>query len=278
MPSRDGAWRALLREALARTRALNLAYHLRDLWRSVADIGRNHEVGADGLPIPSPNLIHLVAGTPESAWFLQGGRLAAESIRQALAGNGVELDSLRSILDFGCGCGRVVRNWVNLPAEVHGSDMNGRLIRWCRGNLPFATFATNRSHPPLPYGEGQFDLVYALSVFTHLPEHMQRPWMDELHRVTKPGGYVLLSLHGERYLPDLTPDERRRFEAGELVVRGGDAPGRNECGAYHPAAYVQRVLAAGFRLIDHVPEGAKGNPHQDLVVLRKEPVPFDPGV
>jgi SAM-dependent methyltransferase len=185
---------------------------------------------------------------------------------------------MRSILDFGCGCGRVVRHWANLAAEVHGSDMNGRLIRWCRRNLPFATFATNRAHPPLPYRDGQFDLVYALSVFTHLPAHIQRPWMEELHRVTRPGGYVLLSLHGDRYLPDLTPDERRRFEAGELVVRGADAPGRNECGAYHPAAYVQSVLAAGFRLMDHLAQGARGNPHQDLVVLRKEPVPSHPAV
>jgi 2-polyprenyl-3-methyl-5-hydroxy-6-metoxy-1,4-benzoquinol methylase len=251
MPSRDGARRALLRGALARAHALSLAYHLRDLWRSMAYIGRRAEVGEDGLPVPSPNLIHLVAGTPESAWFLYGGRLAADSIRQALAKNGVELDSMRSILDFGCGCGRVVRNWARLPAQVHGSDSNGRLIRWCRRHLPFATFATNRPHPPLPYGDGQFDLVYALSVFTHLPAHMQRPWMEELNS---------------------------RFEAGELVVRGADAPGRNECGAYHPAAYVQNVLAAGFRLMDHLPQGARGNPHQDLVVLRKDLMPSHPAV
>lgn len=249
---------------------LQSAYQLRDLWRSAAYIGRRSDLGEDGLPLPSPDLIHLVAGTPEVAWFIQGGARAAESIRGALMANGIDLNSMRSILDFGCGCGRVVRHWVRLPARVCGSDSNGRLIRWCRRNLPFATFATNGARPPLAYGEGQFDLVYALSVFTHLPEHMQRSWMAELHRVTRLGGYVLISLHGERYLAQLTPDERRRFEAGQLVVRGADAPGRNECGAYHPAAYVRSVLAEGFRLIDHIPEGATGNPHQDLVLLRKD--------
>ncbi len=278
MFSREKAWRARLREALGRIHGLSLAYRMRDLWRSTAYIGRVTQSGEDGLPLPSPDLIQLVAGTPETAWFMRSGERAAESIRNALARHGVDLDSMQSILDFGCGCGRVVRHWRRLPARIYGSDANRRLIDWCRRNLPFAAFATNSDRPPLSYREGQFDLVYALSVFTHLPDDMQRPWMAELHRVTRSGGYVLLSIHGDRYLPDLTADERRKFVAGELVVRGADAAGRNECGAYHPAAYVQGVLAAGFDLIDHVPEGATGNPPQDLVLLRKLPLSPVPDV
>ena len=73
-----------------------------------------------------------------------------------------------SILDFGCGCGRVVRWWRDLPAEIHGSDFNPTLVRWCRENLPFGVFEVNRPEPPLPYPDDSFDLVYALSVLTHL--------------------------------------------------------------------------------------------------------------
>ncbi len=115
---------------------------------------------ADGLPLPPTRLILLVSGEPDVAWFLEGGRRAAESIRAALERSGVDLRGLRSILDFGCGCGRVTRSWKGLDAAVHGTDLNPRLVDY---------------------------LVYALSVFTHLPESLQLPWIGELRRVLRPG-------------------------------------------------------------------------------------------
>jgi hypothetical protein len=112
-------------------------------------------------------------------------------------------------------------------------------------------------------------LIYALSVFTHLPARLQRDWMDELRRVLAPGGYLLLSFHGTAYLDVMTDDERMAFQAGRLVVRDGP-PGSNFCGAYHPERYVREVLAAGFSVVDLVVEGATGNPPQDLLLLRKD--------
>src|SRR5438046_2874585 len=84
-----------------------------------------------------------------------------------------------------------------------------------------------RAAPPLAFANATFDLAYALSVFTHLPEAMQHDWMDELRRVVRPGGYLLLTTHGERYLERLDAGERRQFQNGELVVRWGEAPGTN---------------------------------------------------
>jgi SAM-dependent methyltransferase len=223
----------------------------------------------DGLPLPSGRLVFLVAGTPDLGWFLRAGREAADSIRDALAEQGVEIASLRSILDFGCGCGRVLRHWSGAPAAVHGCDYNRAAVRWCRRHLPFARVAVNRLAPPLPYGDAVFDLVYALSVFTHLPEALQRPWLAELARVVRPGGHALVSVHGRRYLAELTPEEQARFEAGTLVVRGGEDAGTNLCAAYHPAPALRAVVSGLFDVAAWIPEGARGNPHQDLVVLRR---------
>ena len=111
--------------------------------------------------------------------------------------------------------------------------------------------------------------MYALSVFTHLTEELQRAWRDELRRVLRPGGRLLLTTHGRSYLPRLDSDERNRFEEGELVVRWSDLPGSNLCSAYHPEAYVRSTLADGFELLTIDPEGARGNPTQDVVVLRR---------
>jgi SAM-dependent methyltransferase len=146
--------------------------------------------------------------------------------------------------------------------------MHAAAIAWCCRNLPFAEFRVNGLRPPLPYAVEQFALVYALSVFTHLPEELQRPWFEELARVLVPGGHLLVSVHGDSYLPDLSEDEQRLFRAGDLVVREGP-PGSNSCGAYHPRSYLNRVLAHRLSLLEVEPEGARGNPPQDLVILRK---------
>lgn len=239
-----------------------------------AQLGRNIQFrlrGApDGLPIPPDELIASVAGICEISWFLEIGRRGAESTIRVLERNGVHIADLRSILDFGCGCGRVIRHLGSLKTpKLYGSDYNGRVIEWCRRNLSFAGFEANGLCPPLNYADEAFDLVYSLSVLTHLPEALQLQWVKELWRVISPGGYLLITTHGESYLSVMLPEEQERFRAGHLVTRSETHAGTNACATFHPPAYVRRTLADGFDVVDFVPEGAKGNPHQDVFLLRK---------
>jgi SAM-dependent methyltransferase len=263
-----------LRDLLRSLGLLKAARHLRDQARILRAWPRNARARRAGtpdrLPLPPARLILRVSGEPDVGWFLEGGRRGAESLRASLTRNHVDLDRIESLLDFGCGCGRVARHWKDLRATVHGSDLNAAGIDWCRTHLPFGRFGTNSIAPPLPFGDGAFDFVYALSVFTHLPEELQSPWMREMHRVLRPEGHFLLTTHGASYRDDLTPDERERFEAGELVVKRSEEPGSNVCGAYHPERYVRERLGEGFTVVELVPEGAAGNPHQDLFLLRRD--------
>jgi SAM-dependent methyltransferase len=263
-----------LRAALFRLGLIGLARRGRDLLRTLRAVPANRpyliDGAPDGLPIPPASLRILVAATPDIAWFLDSGHRGAESIRVALARNGLTLEAAAPLLDFGCGCGRVVRHFADLGGAVYGADFNPALVEWCSRNLPFGRFETNGLEPPLPFEQGRFGLVYALSVFTHLPEALQSAWMDEVRRVLRPGGYLLFTTHGARYTADLTPAEQERFNAGRLVLRRDDRPGSNVCGAYHPEIYVREQLARGFSVVDFVPEGATGNPWQDLWLLRKD--------
>ena len=225
----------------------------------------------DQLPIPPSNLIFLVAGTTDVGWFLKAGALAAESISDALKASGTHVEELQAILDFGCGCGRVLRHWHSLPrTKVFGTDHNPSLVNWVQKHLPFAHVQVNRLAPPIQYPDASFDLVYALSVFTHLTEDLQLQWIDELARVLKPSGHIVVSTHGEAYLDRLSPSERRQFAVGDLVVKNNTkAPGSNTCSAYHPPPYVRNVLGAALATVSYVPRGATGNPQQDLWVFKK---------
>jgi SAM-dependent methyltransferase len=222
----------------------------------------------DGLPVPPADLRVRVAGTPDLGWFLEGGRLGEQTIRRALDRHGVAVENVDALLDFGCGCGRVTRRWRDLRG-VHGSDMNADAIAWCRANLAFGRFETNGLEPPLAFADDSFDLVYALSVFTHLTLELQRAWVHELRRVLRPGGLLLVTTHGAAYRERLSNMERKRFDAGEVVVRWEDAAGTNLCSAYHSETAL-RALADGFTFLELEREGAIGNPHQDLTLLRKD--------
>ena len=104
----------------------------------------SHGVAADGLPIPPPRLRFLVVGSTDAPRFLEGGKRVAEVIASTLERNGVDPRSFSAILDFGVGCGRVLRHWNDLDGvEIHGTDYNRRLIEWSARNLPFASFRLN---------------------------------------------------------------------------------------------------------------------------------------
>src|SRR5262245_1954896 len=267
-PRLRSARNATLR-ALDRVSLLAPVYRAYERLRAVR--ASEHWEDASDLPVPPPRLRVEVAGTPEVEWFLESGRQQAEIIRSAAKRNGAPLDRLGRMLDFGCGCGRVLRHWAALDGpEIHGSDYNERLAGWCAADLLFGTASLNRLEPPTGYEDGQFDLGYAISVFTHLPHDLERGWIDELSRITAPGGLLLLTTHGDSYADRLEAEERARYDAGEPVVRWPGVAGSNLCTTFHPEPYVRAHLAPGLELLELSPDGGTvGSRQQDLVVFRK---------
>jgi Methyltransferase domain. len=86
---------------------------------------------------------------------------------------------------------------------------------------PFRKHHKNSLVALLDYANQSFDLVYAFSVFTHLDLKAQRRWRDELRRILRPRGILLLTLHGNAYKGRLTGKELEDFNLGRPVVRLG---------------------------------------------------------
>jgi SAM-dependent methyltransferase len=235
--------------------------------------GRNREVrekGApDHLPLPPDRLLILSAGTPDLQWYLDSGKRGFDCIQSALTAARVKESEIARVLDFGCGCGRVIRYWQGTGKQVAGCDVQKKAVHWCKKNLGFASFSVNPGMPPTSFRAKSFDLVYAFSVLTHMPENFQMVWMSEFSRILRRGGYLLISTHGSRYLDQLDTMERDRFRRGELVVRG-DIIGSNRLGSYQNEQHVRTKLASGFDVALYIPGGALGNPEQDLILMRRE--------
>ena len=110
--------------------------------------------------------------TPRRPWLRQG-KFVARTLTDQLPAN-VSLSGAR-VLDFGCGAGRVLRHLiedVGDDGELHGVDIDRPSIDWLQANAsPPLHAATCGELPSLPYPDEHFDLVYAMSVFTHLTEH-----------------------------------------------------------------------------------------------------------
>lgn len=104
----------------------------------------------------------------------------------------------KRVLDFGCGPGRTIRHLADeSECELWGCDISAACIEWNSQNLsPALSFVVNDEVPPLPFPDGKFDLVYALSVFTHISDAWAA-WLLEIDRVLAPDGRLVATFMGE---------------------------------------------------------------------------------
>ncbi len=201
------------------------------------------------------------------------------------------------VLDFGAGCGRMIRFLSDFTDryEPFASDVNGQHMAWCEENLKGVTCFKNETVPPFPEKAGArdvggFDLIYSLSVFTHLPEAAARKWMEEIHARLAPGGIVIFTTHGDRALETICTSEvhqtmfmvtqsraeeiranleRERFaylKYPEDVLQAADAGSDYGNLFIHPA-YVRQEWGRMFEELEYISGGLRG--WQDIVVLRR---------
>jgi SAM-dependent methyltransferase len=252
----------------------------------------------DVVDFPVPSYTQMLGiGSFSIRHYYESGINCYLPIAVAALHAGVDLHRKINVLDFGCGAARQLLHFTRhfpMP-RYHACDVNEPAISFVKRNYPEVHAVRNAFRPPLPFEPGYFDMVYSVSVFSHLSPEDQPLWLRELARVLKPGGCCLLSTQGftgvERMgrgaLVDNGRTPRETLAAHGLLYRDyadREVQKANECtlafgskylgidGSYgtttvSPAYVAQHWPAFGFA-VERVIEGIIDY-RQDLVVLRR---------
>lgn len=109
-------------------------------------------------------------------------------------------------LDFACGYGRLLRFLVHsLPPEhVHAAEILPDAVAWVRER--YGVDALLSTSAPEDFEPARcFDMIWAASLFSHLPDGLFGRWLERLGELLTDQGALCLSVHDEAILPgDLT--------------------------------------------------------------------------
>lgn len=122
-----------------------------------------------------------------------------------------------SILDVGCSGGYLARKLVAAagPAgHVTGVDPSQAAIGYARRRAPGAMTFTVGTAQDLPLPDSSFDVVTCTLAIHHVPGRKREAAFAEMHRVTRPGGRLLVADFDQSRQPfPLHPGARRMHRA-----------------------------------------------------------------
>jgi ubiquinone/menaquinone biosynthesis C-methylase UbiE len=235
--------------------------------------------GNKGLPVPPKDLWQGYGRSTED--FLLGAKNHFNAMNETLAQSDFPLRAGYRILDFGCGAGRMIRQFEDVAAdrEIWGVDINAEHIIWCQRNLsPPFHFATTTTLPHLPFEDRYFDFIYAGSIFTHIAD-LADAWLLELRRVTRPNGMIYITLHDNTSIRILRESDRqpwltdmlKGFERTTDITHGKFSMftlnrGPNSAQVFYDIDYFRRKWNRLFRIRSVTQEG---HGYQTAVLLER---------
>jgi SAM-dependent methyltransferase len=227
------------------------------------------------LPLPPPDLaarVGTVAGEQPLDFYLrEGARL--RGVIEELLEPGWSWEGRRA-LDFGCGSARVLRHFAPEAerAELWGCDIDRASIEWDEANLaPPLRFFRNQPAPPLPLPAGSLDLIWAMSVFTHIADSWSA-WLAEMHRLLAPDGVLIASFLGDGMWQALVGEPFLEDEVGMAVLHHWEGP---DAWVFHSEWWLREHWGRAFHVMrvrrpPHDANGVAQITHSHVALRRRE--------
>lgn len=145
-----------------------------------------------------------------------------------------ELESSR-ILDAGCGTGRNAYYLADkYDANVEAFDFAKSAISFAKEHFshPLASFSVHDMKDQLPYSDESFDFVFDIMASFALPDADRETYLQELHRVLKPGGLM--------YVRTLAKEGDKN---AQFLIKNN--PGKDSDTYIHPTLLSQEKVFSG---------------------------------
>jgi ubiquinone/menaquinone biosynthesis C-methylase UbiE len=203
--------------------------------------------------------------------YFNDGELAAKEIMEW---TGPYLKEQINILEWGCGVARIIRHIPDLIAQkgrIHAVDINPEMIAWDKKNIPNVNFEQIRYLPPTRFPDHYFNLVFALSVFTHIEKNIQQDWIHEISRILEKNGIFLFTTHGKRYFQQLSASDQSRLSSDGSFTISYKKKGHRMMTTYNDPIHFRMLIESSFKVLefydgDEYPRKAGG---QDLWIVQK---------
>jgi SAM-dependent methyltransferase len=170
--------------------------------------------------------------------------------------------------------GRVLKPLIERApyANLVGFDIDTAMLEGCRRLLDDRRLRLVASSGDLP--DQSFDLIFAISVFTHLNSSFDH-WLGEIDRLLRPNGLALLTYQDETLFSEMASAgkiaglEPGRVELVERFIVGDGTPeGGAGLGTFLTTRDWEATVGRYFKVNVTVPRGLFG--HQSYSVLGKK--------
>jgi len=140
---------------------------------------------------------HEWARNPIREYISDGWRTKSELLL-LLEKLDIRLSSCKSFLEFASGFGRFTRHLVNTvsPSRLWVSDVVDGSVDFLHETFGVSGFYSSVDPGQLKTDK-KFEIIFVLSLFTHLPETLWQPWISTLMSMLHPGGVLIFTTHGE---------------------------------------------------------------------------------
>ncbi len=216
-------------------------------------------------------LLEMMPSSEAVASYFQDGANSGKKLSKILEELKIERTSKTALLEFASGYGMVTRHLLKelSPIRIVSCDIHQQAIDFLHSTLGVETILS-KSVPEEIKWQDSYDVVFALSFFSHMPDHSFGRWLKTLFDALKPNGYLIFTTHGisSTKLKNLTIPAEKGF----LFVPMSEQKDLNENeygSSYVTSKYVKQQVKHYLHAdILSLTEAAWWN-HQDLYIIRK---------
>ncbi len=220
---------------------------------------------------PRPGYHYLVVGSTALNSILSSIQIASNC-------------SVQSILDFGCGAGRVTR-WMRAAfpeATIYGTDLRDDQLSFLSSELGCTVWKSDQNIDHL-HSDIHYDVIWVGSVFTHLSKKNTEKLMQKLSNWLNPNGILVASFHGRHLLSRPysyyleTPSKWEKVVAEYNLTGYGYVDYDSQLGYGVSLASINSMIEIIYKLnlgrIVSISERALDY-HQDIISFQKKDINF----